>query len=166
MPQILTYRPCYLEDYLWNYGFDSGENGIGWEYRDTALRILNKHLKDTEVKAEPFDGSGRNNNCRINFYIDDDEIVDEESYENFWDVTFWTDIFSDRNYSPKQALKSAEDIVKAIETADKEFDEEAVDDLSKVINTPDEYLPLLIGSIKDKEALKLFERLLKGASHE
>jgi hypothetical protein len=46
--------------------------------------------------------------------------------------------------------------------ADKEFDELAIDDMSRVINCLDADLPLLVGHIEEETALKILEWRLKG----
>ena len=158
MPEI--YYPIYisLDEYFSKYGFDDGsEEWIGWQHRETALEILNKHLKDTDIRAEEIDVNSCHNNCRITFMYNGENIDDIDS-ENWLDNDTWTEILKDENM--------AETVVNAIQAADKEFDDEILDDISRLIQTPDQDLPLLIDKLNTDDGKKLYKRLLKGATNE
>lgn len=169
MPEI--YRNIYigLEDYFSKFGFDDGnEEGIGWNNRDLAIRILNKHLKVFKIKADEIDVSSGHNNCQIAFYKEDKEI--EIGYSNSDDVfsaEAWEEALGEPR-KPAEQLSATRrrtfNIATAVEAASKEFDNEVLDDLSRVLQTPNKDLPLLVGKLKDEDAKKLYERLLKGAT--
>lgn len=181
MPDIYTKVSIELGDYFDRDGFSGGDNAwLGYFNRQEALRILRNNLKRTAITAIGVDTEGDNrNNCMIGldlklyerkfkkkavhhfpraisrakfgycsnepeFFIDD---------LDFKSVDLWEAGFGEAG---------CKEIVEALTKAEEEFNDFVLDDLSRVLNTPNKKLPLLIGKIKDKDALKLFERLLKG----
>jgi hypothetical protein len=159
-----------LSDYFNALGFDDGQNGIGYRYRDQAVEILNKHLKPFGITVE------------IHFTELDETVVvlfrsinrlNSISCEDMTNAVAWESVLD--NYDRQRVLEGrlnrvgknealAEKIVKAMNAADKEFDEVAVDDMARVINCLDADLPLLVGHIEEETAQKILEWRLKGVS--
>lgn len=163
MPDVYFLKGVYLEDYFAKYGFDDGsEEWIGWEYREQMLEILNKHLNKLNITAIELDVGSSHNNCQIGLQYNGVDVEEKPYYldleDNLRDWKKWKKVVKDK--------ETAKAIVDAISEAEKEFEEEALDDLSRVLNTPDEDLPLLVGKLKNEKAKKLYERLMKGATHE
>ncbi len=158
MPEILTNTTLYIEDFLDEKGFDEGQSSkFGWLHRDKAIEILNKHLSGTEIEAQEYDGNfGERNNCRILLIYNDKEVKEPEDIGDYWRPKYWKELFAGNEEKAKK-------VSKAIEKADLEFDEAVLDDLSRVLNTPEEDLPLLIGKLTNDRAKRIYERLLKGA---
>lgn len=175
MPEINFPIEIYLSEFFDKYGFEDGQQEwIGWQFRATALDILNKHLCSTPIHAEEIDGSSSHNNCQIALFYNDDprsqrdqQLLDDHPYS---EIDTWTDILSNGTFddlsSQKQekCRKAAHEIVAALGAAEEEFNDLVLDDFSRLANTPDEDLPLLVGKLKDGNAKKLYERLLKGVS--
>lgn len=158
MPDIYFPISIYLDDYFAKYGFDDGsEEWIGWQFREEALDILNKHLQDTDINAEESDVGSCHNNCRIVFIYNGKDL-DDIDHTNWKNKKVWAKILKDKNMGDK--------VVRAIEAADKEFDDEILDDISRLIKTPDQDLPLLINRLKSEDGKKFYKRLLKGATNE
>jgi hypothetical protein len=165
--QLLLYN---LSDYFNSLGFDDGQSGIGYRYRDQAVEILNKHLKPFAITVEAVDGAEQHNNCLIEFTEMD---LNSISCEDMTNAVAWESVLD--NYDRQRVLEGrlnkvgknealSEKIVKAMNAADKEFDELAIDDMSRVINCLDADLPLLVGHIEEETALKILEWRLKGVS--
>jgi len=140
MPEIYLRAGLYFENYLIDYELSD----IEARYSDVAFDILKKHLKDTSVKPVPLFEMDKRRGIAISDYEDDDyfDIMDpDEIYsEKFWKNT---------------------EIAEAMRNAAKEFDETVMTDITRVINTETKDLPLLIGLLKDPDAIKLMERLFK-----
>jgi hypothetical protein len=168
-----------LEDYFMRNGFEEGtDGGFGYEYRNEATKILNRHLLPFGITVSEDDSGGSShNNCRIEFN-DPDTRVDFQSIDadNGWDdVDTWAEVLDTWDEALKhdgridrvataQNKKKAKQIVKAIANACAEFETVAKDDMAQVIDCPDADLPLLVGHIENETALKILDWRLKGAS--
>jgi hypothetical protein len=159
-----------LSDYFDVFGFDDGSSGaIGDVYISDAIRILNKHLKPFGLEVEDDrSGSHSHNPCRIVFNdlpepVDEDGLTEPEVWEDRLNV--YDQMRKEegrlRRVTPAKNKVLSKLIVKAIAAAEKEFNELATSDISKVMNCQDKDLPLLVGHIKDEDALKILEWRLK-----
>jgi hypothetical protein len=161
-----------LSDYFNASGFMPFSPASGYRYRDQAVEILNKHLKPFGITVEAVDGAEQHNNCLIEFTEMD---LNSISCEDMTNATAWESVLD--NYDRQRLLEGritkkdiednealAEKIVAAMNAADKEFDEVAIDDMARVINCLDADLPLLVGHIEEETAQKILEWRLKGVS--
>ena len=162
MPEIYHKIYISLEEFFSKYGFDDGnEEGIGWEHRGTAIEILNKHLKPFGIKADEIDVTSSHNNCHIAFFNKDNKEI-EIGYsdgDEIFSVDAWGEVLGADD--EPQLYETINQIVNAVLEAAQEFDDEVLDDLSRVLQTSDKNLPLLVGKLNDGNAKKLFDRLMK-----
>ena len=147
-----------LEDYFSKWSFNDGsDEWVGNEYIDTALEILNKHLKKYGITAEKSDCLSSHNNCRIAFYNSKGEIeIGIENSKEIFSTDAWTGVIP-----VESATVTASLIAEAVKGAAKEFDEEVTDDLTRVLKTPDEERALLVGQLTDREAINVMKNRLK-----
>lgn len=170
MPEIYLKEDIYIEDYFCKFGFDDGaEEHIGWNFRETAMDILNKHLNPLNIKVQKEDISSSHNNCRLGFYSNNKEL--EIDYDNMrcekdWaeQVAFANDEEHFLDKPQNKYTNIADKIVCALQEAEKEFNKEVLDDLTKILKTPDEDMALLVGQLKDENAQKIMEDRFKSIS--
>lgn len=158
----LSIRKQYIElnEYFSKYGFGDGdEDEIGWEHRDTAKEILEKHLKPFGITVEYYDASSIHNDCRLEFGHPYEDMSDEA---NWLDADSWAQYF-DNPDSPEAQTKGRA-IVKALEVACTEFDMTVsgpdYEEMIKSILENKELCPLLMGIHKELDIL--IEKKLKG----
>ena len=187
MAVVYTRQDISLDDYFSKYGFNDGNHDmVGLECVKIAVDILNKHLEPLKIQAkQSTDEYGKRNNCRIFFTSDIAYGLSDIGSVTMYDRSFWSSHLGDDVELPGTPAEWAAKVVEALLNASNEFEwwlrkhgqrlpvsfcsgkrlclsGECLDELSKVIQSKQEDLPLLIGSLHDESALRVFQWRMKG----
>lgn len=146
MPDIYIIQPLYFE----NYFVASPLSEIETFWFNRTFNLIEKHLKTKSVYP-----------CRIESNIEVGIVLKKVIDNGVEEIDIYdTEQIYDQKFWYVETGNESREIIKSLKNAEKEFNEIVMDDISKIINTENRDLPLLIGQIKDKGALKLFNRLL------
>jgi len=168
MPDIYIKVNIDFMDYFSVHGFNDGQlEWLGYQYMEDVTKILNDNLDPTPVSVKYMNATTSNNECQLDFIMDDTGSEIDIDEENIFETKAWAEALSQYTFDElppdkkMNCLDAGDSIVRALKKSKMEVDDFLMDDITRILQTPDNDLPLLVGKLMTSDGKNLLARIFK-----
>ena len=171
MPDVYIKTSLDFTDFFSAYGFNDGQlDWLGYQYLEDVTKILNDNLDSTPVSVQFIDASTSHNDCRLDFIMDNSGFIVDIDEENIFEEWVWAEALSQNTFDElpaskkRNCMRAARCIVRALKKSKEEINDLLTDDITRILQTPDSDLPLLVGKLTTSNGENLLARLFRKES--